>query len=298
MSESYEQISRKALMHGPLEALYCCIGDPVVGNPTQLMIEAAFRDLQFPARYLTCTVGTKALGAAITGIRALGFAGANVTAPHKVAVMEFLDDLTTSARLSGAVNCIYNQDGKLVGDNTDGKGFLQSIQEMTPIEGLRVLVLGAGGASRAIVTELALHGAQEILIANRTESKAQQIVEALDGKVATRLRTAGLETGFTIGHGFDLIVQGTSVGLFDARQMLDIRWEKGSHTGQLAADVVFNPVNTAFLQKAGEAGASTVDGLGMLVNQGAFALIQWTGRNASRTIMRAALEIAFASFAS
>jgi len=293
MSESYEQISRKALMQGPLEGLYCCIGDPVVGNPTQLMIEAAFRELKYPARYLTCTVGTKALREAIAGIRALGFAGANVTAPHKVAVMEFLDDLTTSARFSGAVNCIYNHDGKLVGDNTDGKGFLQSIQEMVPIEGLQVLVFGAGGASRAIVTELALHGAQEILIANRTESKARQIVEALDGKVTTSLRTTGLDSSFTIGHGFDLIVQGTSVGLFNANQMLDIHWEKGSHTGQLAADVVFNPVDTAFLKTAREAGAATIDGLGMLVNQGAFALTQWTGKTVSHAIMRKALEIAF-----
>lgn len=295
MEESYEQISRKALMHGPLEALYCCIGNPVVGNPTQLMIEAAFRDLRVPARYLTCTVETASVGTAIAGIKALGFAGANVTAPHKVTVMQFLDDLTDSARLSGAVNCIYNHQGTLIGDNTDGKGFLQSIQEMAPTDGMRVLVLGAGGASRAIVTELALHGAQEILIVNRTESNARQIVEALESKVATRLQTTILTPGFTIGHGYDLIVQGTSVGLFDSLHMLDVRWEKGSHAGQIAADVVFNPVDTGFLQKAREAGASTIDGLGMLVNQGAFALTQWTGMNASRTIMRTALEIAFSS---
>jgi shikimate dehydrogenase len=295
MNDIYEKISRNALMQGPLEALYCCIGNPVVGNPTQLMIEAAFRDLGFPARYLTCKVESKELGAAVAGIRALGFAGANVTAPHKVAVMEFLDDLTISARLSGTVNCIYNQGGKLVGDNTDGKGFLQSIQETTTTKGMRVLVFGAGGASRAIITELALHGVKEIHIANRTEAKAQQIVNALENKVATRLQTVVLHPGFTIGYGYDLIVQGTSVGLFNALQMLDVRWEKGSHTGQFAADVVFNPVDTAFLQRADEAGARAIDGLGMLVNQGAIALTQWTGKTANRTVMRKALEIAFGS---
>ncbi len=293
MQQTYDQLSKKALMHGPLESLYCCIGDPVVGNPTQLMIEAAFHHMQHPGRYLTCTVSHQNLENSICGLRALGFAGANITAPHKVAVMEFLDSLTESAALSSAVNCISNSNGKLIGDNTDGKGFLQSIQEISEVKGMQVLVFGAGGASRAIVTELALHGASEIVLVNRTLSKAQKIVEALSKHVGTRIIAKSWESGFVIGREFDLVVQATSIGLFNPEGALNITWQPGSHTGQLAADVVFNPIQTQFLLSAQQAQARAVDGLGMLVNQGAIAISQWTGKHANREVMHAALTDAF-----
>jgi shikimate dehydrogenase len=293
MPETYDRLSKKALMHGPLESLYCCIGDPVVGNPTQLMIEAAFRAMHHPGRYLTCTVNSNNLRESIQGIRALGFAGANVTAPHKVAVMEYLDSITESASLSAAVNCISNKNGKLVGDNTDGKGFLQSIQEIARIEGMRVLVFGAGGASRAIVTELALHGATEIVLVNRTQSKALEIAESLDKHVSTRIVATEWKKGFVIGKEFDLVVQATSVGLFDPQGALDVIWQTGSHSSQIAADVVFNPIHTQFIESAQKVDARTVDGLGMLVNQGAIAISQWTGSNANLGVMHAALTDAF-----
>ncbi len=293
MQETYDRLSKKALMQGPLEALYCCIGDPVVGNPTQLMIEAAFRDMRHPGRYLTCTVHRQSLKESIQGIRALGFAGANVTAPHKVAVMEFLDSVTESAALSAAVNCISNRNGKLIGDNTDGKGFFQSIQEIAEVKGMRVLVFGAGGASRAIVTELALHGAAEIVLVNRTQNKAQDIVESLTKHVGTRIVAKSWDSGFVIGREFDLVVQATSVGLFNPEGALDITWEPGSHTGQIAADVVFNPIHTQFLLSAQQAHARPVDGLGMLVNQGAIAISQWTGNKANLQVMHTALTDAF-----
>src|SRR3989339_1837085 len=117
MNKSYELLCQEAVMHGPLESLFCCIGDPVIGNPTHLMMEATFRSMLFPARYLTCTVTSANVEHAIDGIKALGFSGANVTAPHKVAVIPFLDGLTESARLSGAVNCIIKQEGNYIGDN-------------------------------------------------------------------------------------------------------------------------------------------------------------------------------------
>ena len=143
MSDNYKTMGERALMHGPLEALFCCIGDPVIGNPTQIMVEDAFEEIGFAGRYLTCTVATGSVKEAIEGIKALGFAGANVTAPHKVEVIQYLDGLTESARLSGAVNCIYREGDKLIGDNTDGKGFHTSIDLIKPVEGMKVLVLGA-----------------------------------------------------------------------------------------------------------------------------------------------------------
>lgn len=293
MNINYERMCQEAVMHGPLESLFCCIGDPVVGNPTQLMMEASFRSMRFPARYLTCTVQSTHVQGAIEGIRALGFAGANVTAPHKVTVIPYLDGLTESARLSQAVNCILVDDGKLIGDNTDGKGFLRSIEEFRPVSGMRALVIGAGGAARAIVTELALHGAREIVIANRTVDKARQIIRQIGPHVSSSLLSEPFTEPYVIQADFDLVVQATSVGLFNPDEGLDLRWESSGEGKCLAADVVFNPVHTRFLACAREAGATAIDGLGMLVYQGAIAIQQWTGKDADGEIMRKALEDAF-----
>lgn len=293
MENTYTSTCHAAVMHGPLPSLFCCIGDPVIGNPTQIMMEAAFQSLGYPAYYLTCTVAKDQLGAAIKGIKALGFRGANITAPYKVDVLPFLDGCTDSARLTQAVNCISIENGTLLGDNTDGKGFLASIEQLTPVEGMRVLVFGAGGAARSIVTELALHGASSILIANRTEQKAQKIVEYLQPHVPCRLESIALQRGFSITQDYDLVVQATSVGLFSPQDTLDIVWEvQGTHRC-IAADVVFNPVHTRFLDEAQNAGAITVDGLGMLVCQGAIAVSQWTGRQSEHAVMRSALTKAF-----
>ncbi len=292
MEKNYELLSKEAVMHGPLEALFCCIGNPVIGNPTQLMMEAAFRAMLFPARYLTCTVTDDHVKGAIDGIKALGFTGANVTAPHKVSVIPFLDGLTESARLSGAVNCIIRRGDSYIGDNTDGKGFLTSIEVIKPVKDMNVLVIGAGGAARAIITELALHGAKEIVIANRTVEKAQQIIDRIAPHVKTKLDKDALVRPYRIKDDYDLVVQATSVGLFDPEGSLDITWEP-SRKQRIAADVVFNPVRTHFLASAEAAGATPVDGLGMLVYQGAIAVSQWTGKDPDFLVMKTSLEEAF-----
>lgn len=294
MDKKYETICRKAVMHGPLEALFCCIGDPVVGNPTQLMMEATFQSMMYPARYLTCTVSKDKLSSAVEGIKALGFTGANVTAPHKVAVREYLDGLTESARLSGAVNCIIRDEaGRYIGDNTDGKGFHTSIDNIKPVTGMRVLVLGAGGAARAIITELALHGAVHITIANRSGARAQSIIDDIGPHVKTTLERIDFDGSLPIGAEYDLVVQATSVGLFDPEGGFDLTWEPKASGTRIAADVVFNPIDTKFLKDAAKAGATIVDGLGMLVYQGAIAVEQWTKGDADCDMMRKALEEAF-----
>ncbi len=290
MGENYKKIGETALMYGPLEALFCCIGDPVIGNPTQIMIEDAFEELGFAGRYLTCTVPSGNVKEAIEGIRALGFSGGNVTAPHKVEVIQYLNELTESARLSGAVNCIIRDGEKLIGDNTDGKGFYTSIDLIKPVEGMEVLVLGAGGAARAIITELALHNAASITIANRTLAKGQEIVNTLSKKVEAKLSAVKLEEPFTIDKRFDLVVQATSVGLFAPGEGLDLIWEEGE---RIAADVVFNPAETKFLKEAQKGGALCVDGLGMLVYQGAIAIEHWTQQKANFETMKKGLERAF-----
>src|SRR5260370_14946829 len=138
----------------PLQEAVCCIGQPVSGNPTQYMMEKAFAAAGLDWKYLTCEVPPEKLADAMQGLRALGFKGANFTIPHKVAVIPYLDSLSPAAQLMGAVNCINRVGDKLIGENTDGKGFFQSLRELCQPAGMNVAILDAGGAARAIAVEL------------------------------------------------------------------------------------------------------------------------------------------------
>jgi shikimate dehydrogenase len=151
--------------------LFGVIGKPVAGNPTQEMIEEAFAAAGVDARYVSLEVEPSALGDAVRGIRALGFGGIHVTVPHKVAVVPLLDRVTEAAQLAGAVNCVKREDDHLVGENTDGKGFVDSLRELVDPIGALAVVIGAGGAARAIAAELALAKASRIIIVNRSVEK-------------------------------------------------------------------------------------------------------------------------------
>jgi shikimate dehydrogenase len=285
-----------ALMNGPLSPLYCCIGDPVVGNPTQYMIEQAFAALGYPGRYVTIHIPAKDLEDAVKAIRTLGFAGANVTTPHKQTIIPFLDTLTDSAHLSGAVNCITRgEDGSLIGDNTDGKGFFRTLVSHVPDWQERtILIFGAGGAAAAITAELVLAEAKEVVIINRTEERAQALVQRMQSISRTTVRTALWNGTYPINEDRLIVVQATSVGLFDEEAVIDVSFKTGL-TDVIACDVVFNPVKTKFLSRAEEAGAVTLDGLGMLVEQGAIAIEGWTGKSPDRLLMKSALEHAFSA---
>ena len=282
-----------ALMNGPLSPLYCCIGDPVVGNPTQYMVEEAFTALGYPGRYLTIEIPSKDLKDAVKAIRTLSFAGANVTAPHKQTIIPYLDALTESARISGAVNCITRTNNTLIGDNTDGKGFFRTLASSVPDWKERtILIFGAGGASRAITASLVLAEAKEVVIINRTAEKAQNLATRMQGISRTRVRTEPWNGTYSIDEDRLIVVQATSVGLFDERAVIDVAFKKGL-TDVIACDVVFNPTKTQFLTRAEEAGAATLDGLGMLVEQGAIAIEGWTHQSPDRLLMQNALEHAF-----
>ena len=291
--EAYNAL--RALMKGPLPSLFFCIGDPVVGNPTEAMVETAFRSLDFPGRYLTCRVTKEELAPALWGLRALGFAGGNVTAPHKQAVMQYLDDLSESALLCKAVNCITRKgDGTYYGDNTDGKGFLQSLTERNlQVENKKVVILGSGGAASAIATSLVLDKAGEVVLVNRTEERSRSLAKRLSGISSTVLSVDRWVGTYAIPSDAEIVVQATSVGLFSPSACVDVAFTE-RNSSLIACDVVFNPVQTLFLLRAQESGCTTVDGLGMLVNQGRLAIEQWTGRNPEKEGMKGALQEAFA----
>lgn len=304
-----ESQNLEALMKGPLPDLLFCIGDPVVGNPTQYMLEAAFEKLGYTGRYLTCQLKKQELAPALWGFRALAFKGGNVTAPYKQKVFEFLDELTESANLCQAVNCITRKDdGTYIGDNTDGKGFLQALkQQIGSVEHKTIIILGAGGAASAIATELVLAKAGNVTIVNRTEERAKQIVKRLDNITSTKISAQLWEDTYMVPEDADVVVQATSVGLFSPDACVDVQFPKHETPRNAcddltipkqirqvyACDVVFNPVDTKFLKMARNAGYVTIDGLGMLVNQGAIALEGWTGKEPDREVMRSALQKAF-----
>lgn len=270
-------------------------GYPVAENPTVVMMEAAFRHLKLDWRYLTIEVKPESLAAAVEGIRAFNMKGINLTIPHKIEVMRYLDAIAEDARLIGAVNTVVNRDGFLRGENTDGKGFIRSLKEEfgNVIEGARVFLLGAGGAARAIAVELALAGAAEITVANRSREKGESLIQTLNGQTKCRARYLRWETALEIPEATGILVNATSIGLFPAVDEAPNIDYGSIRDGMIVCDVIPNPPRTLFLERAAQRGAKTVDGLGMLVNQGVIGFKLWTGLDAPRDVMVEALSREF-----
>lgn len=270
-------------------------GHPVAENPTIVMIEAAFRDLGLNWRYLTLKVLPEGLEAAVAGMRAMHFQGINLTIPHKVEVLHYLDRVAPDARLMGAVNTVRKEGDELIGENTDGKGFLRSLSEDAGInpKGKRVVFLGAGGAARAMTVELAMAGAASITIINRNSERGESLKELLNENTETKATYLPWQSGISIPEGTDVLVNATSIGLFpNTSDQPDIEYNSICE-GMVVCDVIPNPPQTVFLDEAAKRGAQTLDGLGMLVYQGAIGFRMWTGLEPSIDVMRASLEEAF-----
>jgi shikimate dehydrogenase len=271
--------------------LVACLGQPVAENPTGAMQEAAFHALGLNWRYLTIEVPPANLKDAMTGVRALGFRGLNLTIPHKVAVMQYLDEVSPDAAIVGAVNTVRREGDRLIGENTDGKGFLRGVRVdagMDP-DGKRVAVLGAGGAARAIATELALARASEIVVVNRSASRAEPMMRDLRAATSCSVHFHEWRGIWRVPREIDLLVNATSIGLFpdvDAMPPVDLA---DARADLLIADVVFNPPETRLLAAARRQGLRTLDGLSMLVYQGVIGFQMWTGQDPPEQVMKQAL---------
>jgi len=270
-------------------------GKPVAENPTQVMVEAAFREHNLDWRYLTLEVDPTDLGDAVRGARAMGFQGFNCTIPHKVAVIEHLDGLGESASTMGAVNCVVNRGGKFIGENTDGKGFVAALKSLTEIKGKSFVLFGAGGAARAIGVEVALAGAASIIIVNRSEERGLKLVELLNSKTSANADFVKWEGDYSIPRGTDIVVNATSIGLYpDVDAVLAVNLNSLSPE-MVVADVIPNPTRTRLVRDAEAAGCKVIDGLGMLVNQGIIGIEYWTGVTPDAAVMRSTLEEVFGS---
>lgn len=264
-------------------------GQPVAGNPTQYMMEKAFAAVGLDWRYLTLEVAPENLADAVRGMRAMGFRGCNLTIPHKVEVIQYLDRTSEAAGLMGAVNCVNRVGDELVGDNTDGKGFVQSLRELTDPAGKDVVILGAGGAARAIAVEVGLAGAARITVVNRGVTRGQELASLVNDKVKVPSSFVLWEGDYHVPPETEVLINATSIGLGDGHARVPLAVDS-LEADMVVADVIFNPPETRLIRDARGRGCQTLDGLGMLVNQAVIAFKIWTGQDANAEVMRDALE--------
>lgn len=262
-------------------------------NPTVAIMEAAFHDAGLDCRYINCEVPPEHLAGAVAGAVGMGWMGFNCSIPHKVTVLEHLDELAPSASIIGAVNCVVIRDGRLIGENTDGQGFVASLRTVTDPTGQDVVVLGAGGAARAIAVETALAGARSITIVNRTPERGEALATLIDTRTPATGTFRPWTPGYRIDPGAGVVINATSIGFHpdtDAIPDVDLATLRA---GVVVADVVANPPRTGFLKAAEARQCVTLDGLGMLVNQALIAVRLWTGEDVSGDVMRGVLEDLF-----
>jgi len=267
-----------------LSQLTGCFSTPADGNPTVAIVEAAYAHHKLNFRYINTEVQPKDLSAAVEGARAMNWAGFHLSAPHKVEVIKHLDGLGESAKLMGAVNCAVLRDGKLIGENTDGKGFLESLQEVSDPVGKVVTILGAGGAARAIAMEVALAGAKSVKIVNRDAQRGKEL-----SKLVKNICDSSYypwDSNFAVPIETEILVNATTVGMHgNSNASLDIYFDS-LNSSMVVADVIINPPQTELLTRATAIGCKTIDGLGMVVNQGVLAIKYWTGVDVDANVMR------------
>ena len=277
------------MAHDFLHPLTGSFAMPAAENPTVVMIEAAYRQLGLNWRYVNCEVHPDQLGDAVRGARAMGWRGFNCSIPHKVAVIDHLDGLGTSARIIGAVNTIVRRGDELIGENTDGQGFVQGLREVVDPAGKTAVIFGAGGAARAVAVELALAGAVRICIVNRGRERGEELADLLVHHTPATATYVPWVGTFRVPVEASLVIHTTSVGLYPhVNETPDIDIET-LLPHMVVADGIHNPPLTNLLRAAKVRGCRVADGLGMLVNQGVIGIKHWTGLDADAGVMRQAL---------
>lgn len=273
--------------------IFAVLGNPIEHSLSPVMYNAAFSALGANSIYVALQVEKSSLAEAVQGLKALGIQGGNVTIPFKEEIKSYLDELTQEARLMGAVNTFYWEEGCLWGDNTDGAGFLLALQKVAPsvLNCKGTLLLGAGGAARAVGVALALAGMKNFTIVNRSREKAKELaslLESLGAIVSIRSwQGDGLKEAFSENR---LVVNTTPVGMFPREKECPSVEDKWFVKGQLVVDLIYKPRETLFLQKAKARGCQTLNGLSMLLEQGILAFEKWSGRKAPREVMVRELE--------
>ncbi|WP_096201341.1 shikimate dehydrogenase [Bacillus sp. FJAT-45350] len=269
--------------------LFGLLGHPVGHSMSPAMHNDAFASLELSHFYHAFDVPEENLKTAVEGLKALGVSGFNVTIPHKVAIMELLDEVDQEAKIIGAVNTVVNEDGRFVGYNTDGQGYLTSLLEVTgdSLRSKSVLVIGAGGAARAIATVISNYGVKSLTICNRTIDKAKWIADNCFSN--TKMDAMTLVESEKLINRYDVIINTTSVGMSPNIDEVPISVESVKK-GTVVSDLIYNPLKTKFLEQAESKGAIIVNGVGMFVGQGAHAFEKWTGLSPNKEQMKKIVE--------
>lgn len=253
--------------------LCAIIGNPIEHSLSPLIHNAAFNHLEL--NYIFLAFKVERLEEAVRGIRGLNLKGVSVTIPHKVAIMDYLDDIEEMAAKIGAVNTIVNQEGQLIGYNTDCNGAIKALEEMIELKDKKTVLLGAGGAARAIAFGLKEKGA-DITILNRTVKKAEVLATELNCQYGGLERIESFKP--------DILINTTSLGMFPKVDDLPVR--KEFLKNMLVFDIVYNPLKTRLIREAEQNGCATIVGLEMFVNQAALQFTLWTGKKAPLELMK------------
>ena len=273
----------------PQKRMTGMLGHPVAENPIDRMFDAVYAHYGLHWQFWKCDVASERdVAAAIAGVRALGFAGACITVPYKVAVIPHLDEVDADVHAIGAANYMTIEAGRLIGHNNDGKGVVKAIEKVTPIKGKRVAMLGAGGAGRAMAVELAWAGAAHLTIITRRESQGVEVAELVTQ--ASRVPAAWLPWAgeAAIPDGTQILMNATHLGCAPGREAVPVRWSSIPATTTVV-DVITNPRITPFLQAARARGCPVVDGVEMLVQLAMQIFAAWTGITPEESVFQQAV---------
>ncbi|MDG5470882.1 shikimate dehydrogenase [Jeotgalibacillus sp. ET6] len=260
-----------------MTSLYGVIGNPISHSRSPQMHNRWFAEAGIDGQYFPFDIEPSRLEEAVRGMKALNLGGWNVTIPFKEAILPLLDQVDDDAINIGAVNTVQNRNGKLIGSNTDGAGFAASLLEKRTAEDIKqssILIIGAGGAAKGIYYALTKLNPASITVSNRTEERAVSLIQSI--KTPVKAQAVSIQECEKLLSSYDIVINTSSVGMFPHTERLPIEIS-GMKDNALAADIIYNPLETAFLKEARKHKADTLNGVGMFVQQGALAFSQWTG---------------------
>lgn len=258
-----------------MKKLFAVLGDPIGHSMSPIMLNDVLSYYEIDAHYHPFKVSPEELETAIRGLKAIGISGFNVTIPHKSAIIPFLDGVDDLALSIGAVNTVVNDNGKLIGYNTDGYGFIKGLEPyISSFSDKKVLVIGAGGAARAIYFTMAKMKPLAIDITNRTVIKAKELIEACPFE--SNSKAVSLDEAEVYLNEYDVVIQTTMIGMYPKILETPISL-RNLNTEALVCDIVYNPLETQFMKEARQKGAAVQNGVEMFVYQGALAFEKWTG---------------------
>lgn len=276
----------------PQKQMTGMLGHPVAENPIDRMFDAVFAHYNLPWQFWKNDIATEAdLAKAVAALVPLGYSGMCVTVPYKVAVMPLLDAVDDDVRAIGAANYITIEQGRLIGHNNDGKGVVKAIEKVVPLRGQRVVMLGAGGAGRAMAVELAWAGAAQITLVTRREAQGREVAELVQRASGVPCSWQAWQQEVDVPEGTTLLMNATHLGCAPELEAVPVRWETVDPSCAVV-DVITNPRITPFLATARERGCRIVDGVEMLVQLAMQIFERWTGISPEETVFQRAVAAA------